>query len=387
MSVFGPLAPRRIPLRALFLGLAFPALLALEPPALEALRTAHASLLQDLAKVGQDGRPSLDEPATQDQVHRAWALLERWAVAHLDAHPDTTAEALAATFTTRQPPGREGGSLEVGALALQPGLFVLSAAYELGDGAAGTFFVLARGADGHPAVAWRILDLAQAHLPTGDELGRWAHLTATRYYSGSLVGTVHPLPPTRSGNPRFYVRAYQAAHGGTSLLQVSLWEWRDGAAQPLLVHPFLQTEDEGPDPAFDGRHLRFSTKERSKTFFSLGGFAEPRGLWTVRVTPDGIRDLGHRWRSPHLRHLDRICTRLRAGRDASDLASPQALRWMRDHLGEGGDYALGSVDGLHLWRSRGVLHFQASFGEGILQFTFRSRRGRPFLVSCGNGPA
>lgn len=366
----------------------------LDPPSM-AIQKAHHDLLQAWMHGGKGGEAlSMEQPETQAMTCQAWDLLGRWASTYLDEHPKAHASDLARSFDPLVPQEGTGPqfwkTLEVSALALERHTFVVTASYLVGDGAAGNFFVVTAGPDGRQKVAWNVLDIAKAHFERKDELGRWAYLSDTHYYNGSLTGTPYPLSRAANGHPRFYVQAYQHAHGGTFLPQVSLWEWDGLGAKPLLQHSYLQSGDDDFGRKFDGKLLRFGTKESSDTFVSLGGAEEPRGIWTVQVTPQGVKDLGHRWREPNAQLVDQLFTRLRKGEKAQDLASPAAIAWIRERFapepggGEDKDpgYFLGMYDSSRTTRARGLECFHLSSDRADLTFTIIRRKGKACILAC-----
>ena len=62
-----------------------------------------------------------------------------------------------------------------------------------------------------------------------------------------------------------------------------------------------------------------------------GADPEPKGLWKLRLTGDGVRDLGHHWSDPELHWLDRLFAAVEGGHDTKDLASPEVIRQLKLH--------------------------------------------------------
>ena len=206
----------------------------------------------------------------------------------------------------------------------------------------------------------------------------------------TLDGTAHPLPRAGNGHPRFFIQAYQNAHGGTFLPQVSIWEWDGKEAKPLLIHSYLEAADDAFGRKFDGRTLRFGTKEESGTFMSLGGAVEPRGIWTIRISPGGIRDLGHRWREPNAQAVDTLFSRLRKGEPALDLASPAAIAWLKQRFPpepgqaeeKGPEFFLGMYETSKTTRAKGLDIFHLTCDQADLTFTIGRRAGRRYILAC-----
>lgn len=382
----------------LTMALSFPAFAQPQENGGRDLVRVHSDLLSALLHGGKKGDGlSLNESDGQSKVHECWSVLQRWTESYLDAHPKSTAGQLAGSFDQLLPKAEkkdpEAKPLDASVIQLKPGTYAVSVAYSLANGGAGNFFVVTRRKGKHQ-VAWNVLDLARPHFESRDELGRWAYLSDAFYYNGSLTGSVYLLPPTRAGHPRFYVRAFQYAHGGTLLPQVSIWEWDGMKAIPLLIRSFLEPADDDFGQRFAKGLLQFGTKEPSDTFTSYGGTTEPRGIWTIRIGKESIEDLGHRWVEPNARLVDELCEGLRKNQSVSHLASGKVIAWMKDRFkpdpeakeGEELRFYLGMYSASKTTREKAFEVFRIECDEGIFSFKVNRRNGHRFIVDCWEPP-
>jgi hypothetical protein len=303
--------------------------------ALERDRT-HLRVELDQAQAALDGYGQCcferyESREYRQALARYWTLVERWTTGYLDARPGATGSMVAA---------------DLAGLAAKRQAFTPSAvrlAGKDGDAAAvvvsvegnpaGTFFVVARNAAGRFAVAWSIRPVAEKNAPAGNELGEWAW-TMPAAHTGPLGGRVSPLPPARSGRARFLIQAI--AHAGLGLVvprQIGVWEWTGSEAVPELVKDY-PTTDYRLDVALAGDLLRIPTTEITRIFYSCGSCDDPEGTWTLRVTPDGVTDLGHTFKEPLLQAADDLVDRLARGQDASSLAAPAVVARLEDLIGE-----------------------------------------------------
>ena len=262
---------------------------------------------------------------------RFWALAERWTTDFLDAHPQATGGEIAA---------------DLAGLAARRHSFVPSAvrlAGKSGDASAavislegdpaGTFFVVARNAAGRFAVAWSIRPVAARNAAARNELGLWA-LTEPMGHGGPLGGRVSPLRPARSGRARFLIQAIAHAGFGTAVpQQIGIWEWTGSEAVPEFLKHYWTTNWR-LNVALEGDLLRFPTREVTEIFYSCGSCDDPEGTWTLRVTPDGVTDLGHTFKEPLLKATDDLVDRLARGQDASALAAPEVIAQLEELIGQ-----------------------------------------------------
>jgi hypothetical protein len=241
-----------------------------------------------------------ERPQYRQARERLWTLVERWTLGYLDAHPDADAGAITADLATLagkqewftpsavRLAGKRSGNHSAVVVSLEAGF------------SGGTFFIVAPTPARRFAVAWSIRPVAEMNYAFGNELGAWAFLVPA-VHDGPLGGRVLPLPPTRTGRPRFLIDAITHAGMGMEVpAQLSVWEWTGNQAVQELIKSYRTTYDVHSIKRA-GDLLRVGTKEEANWFYSCGSCDEPKGIWTLRVIPDGVRDLGHTFEEPLLK--------------------------------------------------------------------------------------
>jgi hypothetical protein len=366
------------------------------------LRIDHDKVLNEMNASGKNGSPiELDDPRTPALLESGWMLAGQWASLYLNTHGSVTTDQLKRIFEGFAPPphgvkSKFGDFLEYDsyafagtAIRIAPSVYVIQSCYWK-DFATGDFLVVTRGKDGSFQPLWNIKDVAKQHYPERDEIGRWVHLTRRAYYNGPLdVKRIIPLPVARNGHPRFIVDAVQNADGGTALAQLSVWEWTGTESVPLLIktYEFVWGEDSFH---FDGNTLRIGTKEDPLSYFSCGECSDPKGIWTLRITPEGVEDLGHRFVNPEMQWADDLLSAVGSGKDASGMARPQVIEAIKSAMAESakGDtqpaetkesnpYAWGMFAG---FRRIGKESFAMDFDEARMRFTYLLRDGKPYFT-------
>jgi hypothetical protein len=125
-----------------------------------------------------------------------------------------------------------------------------------------------------------------------------------------------------------------------------------------------------------GNFLSIPTKETTRSFSSLGCCAEPRGLWIVRVDPDKVHDLGHRFLQPQIQWADRLLAASGPKSAAASLAAPSVLAFLRH-----AEIDANEIDECHVLNHGRKGTFEISFGEGTkLWFAYRLRNGQPYFT-------
>jgi hypothetical protein len=375
----------------------------------EQLRAEHQRVLDQLNVKDAKGKPlELDDPKVPQLLKKGWGLAGQWAAAYFDAHPSPSTQNLQHIFEgfAPEPQGVKspyGNFLEYHdyyftgcAVRIAPSVYVLEASYGV-EFRTGTFMVVARNADGHFQTLWNIKGLAEKHYPQRDEIGRWMYLVRRAYYSGPLdVNELLALPFSTNGHPRFLVDAYQGADGGTILGQLSIWEWDGAEAKPLLVklYEYAAGSNDSRRFRFDGRTIRISTKEELHAFSSCGMCEAPRGVWTVGITPTGVRDLGHRFLQPEFQWADDLLSTIEKGKDATNLADAKVVKTLKDHIrevqAEAADRAQDASEKTEFWWGMldrcVVIHrgqrgaFLLVVDEGRLRFGYVLRNGKPYFT-------
>ena len=363
----------------------------------EEIRTAYHQIRSELATKYPDWMKASEDAAFAPLLNRAWPLVGEWAATYLEAHPEASADEIARAITALNPPRNckeskdkclDAYDLDTTAVQLLTGK---DAAYAVSTNFphSGTLFVVARTETGRFRVAWNIKDLAAAHYASKDEIGYWAYLDFS-WGDGPLVGMISALVPSRNGRPRFYVDAWAAVFaGGTYPRQLSIWEWDGKAATPLLIKFYLASVETSGNEVV-GDLLRVHTKGAYETFISCGMCREPEVIWTVRVTPDGVQDLGREHVLPELQMVDELWVRVTHGQSAADIASPQVVRVIRQLISamrreEGGtdpDLYLGMLFERKIVKedNREVLHFSAENLCSELRFEIDRSKGRPYFT-------
>ena len=358
-------------------------------PQMTELIHAHRSVLERMNAPDAQGKPPrIGDTQMTPLLTEGWKLAAEWAAAWLDGHPDQPARDLENLFVDFTPPlphpevydpkqpelfGMEGSATRIAA-----DVYVVTAVYENNTATAtATFFVVARGPDGHFHPKWSVKPLAEKHYRAKDEIGRWAFVGSCVYYCGPLVvDKVVVLPPSQKGQPRFAVDAFQATNGNTLMKQLGVWQWNGAEAENLIVRSYQLYIDEDRDIQLVGDLLTVPTKETTRSFSSFGCCAEPRGIWVVRVTPIGVQDLGHRFLQPQIEWADRLLASRAKSRAAADLAAPSVLAFLRRT-----EIDADSVNQCHVLSHGRKGAFEISFGVGTkLWLAYRLRNGQPYFT-------
>ncbi len=375
---------------------------------MERLRNEHRHILDELNTKDADGKlMELDDPRVPALLRTGWDLAGQWAAAYVEVHTTASRRDLVGIFDGFAPPPRGvksqfGDFLEYSeyslrgrAIRIGPSVYVVEASYGV-DFLTGTFMVVARGRDGQFHALWNIKDLAEKHYAQRDEIGRWMHLVRRAYYNGPLtVSRILPVYASTKGHARFLVDAYQGADGGTILGQLSIWEWDGSEAKPLLVEAYEYAADFG-GLQFDGKTVRISTKGELNAFFSCGMCPEPRSVWKVRITADGIEDLGHQFLQPEIAWADELLSRINRGEGVTDIAEERVARILTARVREGQtdaadraqpsdqsavSFSWGMLDSYRIL-SRGQRGaFVLGVDEAELHFSYILRRGRPYFTN------
>ena len=363
------------------------------------LRAEHQQVLDDLN--GQGHPLDLGDPRVAKILKRGWALAGEWAAAYFEAHPSPSDLERVFDGFAPQPHGVKSKygdfleyhdySFEGSATRLGPATYIVRGRYWM-DSATDGFFVVARGADSHFHALWSIKDLAEKHYAQRDEIGRWVFWVRRAYYNGPLaIAKILPLPPAANGYPRFLVDAFQSAEGGTALAQLSIWEWDGVQATPLLVDGYQYARGYA-DLQFHNPLLRIATKEETGTLFACGMCPEPKGLWTIRISPEGVQDLGHRFVDPEIQWADELLTRMAKGKNTDDLATGdvvtaingQIKKEKADFVAAGlspNDFSWGLLDGYNIIKRGQEGVFEVDTDQGNLRFSYVMRNDKPYFTN------
>jgi hypothetical protein len=233
-------------------------------------------------------------------------------------------------------------------------------------------------------VAWDLHAVAEKS-PPDSALAGWA-ATVPGVHGGPLGGRVLALPPARSGRPRFLTNAIEHAGMGLEVPgQIGVWEWTGSEAVPEFLHGYTTT---GGLAKLQGNRILISTKESPRMFFTCGSCEDPTGTWTLRVTPDGVTDLGHSFADPLMPFVDDLLDRVAHHRDAQALASRSARERLAKVLAElQEEEKQGYLRGLGMlmgWKVRGrgnhrTVELETDWAHLIL--TVEQRAGKPYVTS------
>jgi|GEM_PF-1164842 len=307
------------------------------------------------------------------ELRQAWALAGEWLAAYLDAHPAALPTDLEASLADLDPHSANGEAsdgvtpLRRATLALGKGDFLVALQYF----ETGTFFVVGQSQNGGARVKWSI-DPYASSFAAPSSLRCWK----VGGDCGPLYARIVSLPPTQRGRPRFYVDAGYAGNGMTIGAQTSVWVWTGTAAKPLAVIGYAEMIDDDRKIELKDSSLTVPIKEVPEGFYTAGADAEPKGLWTLRLTGDGVRDLGHHWSSPELHWLDRLFAAVEGGHDATDLAAPEVIRQLKLHAED----LRGMLMNWSVKRGPATV-LQAAIEDAIYSFTL-TRRGNSLYAAA-----
>jgi hypothetical protein len=379
-----------------------------QQPRMDMLRSEHVDLLEQLNAKDAKGRlMELDDPRIPPLLMKGWGQAGAYAAQYLEYFPKASTRELERIFAGFAPPphsskSRYGNFLEYDsyafrgtAIRIAPSLYVVEASYGV-EFLTSTFMVVGRNKEGHFQELWNIKDLAAEHYAQRDEIGRWLYLVGRAYYNGPLaVQEVLALTPAANGHPRFLVDAYQGADGGTILAQLSVWEWDGAAAKPLLVELYRYASD-FRGFHFDGKTLQIITKEETQTFFGCGMCPQPRGIWTLKITPTGVDNLGHRFLQPEVQWADELLSKLNKGDDTTGIADPKVAGILKARIDEAKterapanksssskkrEFSWGMLGECHVLRRGQRGSFVLDLDEGQLHLSYVLRNGRPYFTS------
>ena len=281
---------------------------------LDAIRGEYLAVHHDLAH-GDHGPRRFDAPATRALVERSWVATGEWAVAYLAAHRDAVPEEVAAAVNRALNADASGDAEN----------YTLTAA------------TLRFGDDDH-AVYLLALDLMN-HQADVVEDEREQH--ATRWLGISLEPGAEPdvvysapdaprgrlvaLPSTRSGHPRFYAwSANPAFFAHEESANIGIFEWDGKSVHTLFDEQCYSAPWDARDVRVVGDLLEFEGRgclENLQTDYSSGETLKT--VHRVRLTPEGVQDLGIEYGFWELPILDDVLARRP---NASRIATAEVVR-------------------------------------------------------------
>lgn len=345
-----------------------------------AMIDAYRDLRRELMTKYPDWNRASLTPDFAKALNRGWRMVGNVAAEYLRAHPDADAKELAAAVETLNggtcPENDEVAStyeLAAEALPLGGGAFVVSATYAY----VGTFFIIDSS-----GMRWSIKDVAARHYAKRDEIGKWAWI-GFGWGDGPLIPQLRPLPATRDGHPRFAVDANTGTMiGGTYAQQISVWEWTGRAVRPQFIRSYWISFETGAVEV-KANAIRIPIKGSYKTLHSCGQCVEPVVIWTLRVTPDGVRDAGKVHVVRELETVDELFDRVVHGKSTKELAAPRVAATLHRLMGDAGPdgYSLGMFE-WHIREDSGrrVLELLADEMEcGPWRFEVQRRAGGTYF--------
>jgi hypothetical protein len=332
-----------------------------------------------------------DDGVTLDDDPRAPALLrQRWTLA---------AEALARLLDAGPAPARADVDAALARLDkdLSGRLTRLDAASVLAVawmGEQGDALILAR-TDGRYAVAWRADDDAARHadfpqLRAFDPANAAASCRASHAGAGWVeCGPVFPkagvLPNGDGGVRRFYLDAsYAQAAGSTGEAQLSLWRWDGRTATPFSLIPYAFLLVSARALSVEGDVLTLPIKDAYASFSDCGSCVGRQRLWTLRLTPTGVRDLGKASAAPEVDVIDDLYDRALHHRPMAGLASPAVARLIAAQISKGDAAHGGPVMGQGSWQmtvNRRQVCLWTDYG-GTALFTLAHARGAIRVIAA-----
>jgi hypothetical protein len=293
---------------------------------IDKLRSEYKSVNSQMQKHIVDDWWIDDDPESPKLLARQWTLIGEWVAAWLEAHsaagPESVKSALYDLY------GEEG---EQECLELSEDTFLVNPAVSIGN-----VFIISKS-DGHYHLAWSTSQVQRANGDQEKILAAWrpehaVHGGRGPYWAasgsaGSVSGHIGRLPSDASGHPRFYIDAmYAQSAGGTVGAQISVWSWDGVTARPLVARDYTLMIDQAVGTRVEGDLLKVQQKKFFRTFYSCGSCEERQTDWIVRITPEGIQDLGERSVATELDAVDELFYRVIHHRSATDIAAPSVVK-------------------------------------------------------------
>lgn len=278
-----------------------------------------------------------------DKVARWWAAIRAWAEARFDRLGAATAARSLAAEARRLDP-----DLEISVLPLGPHAMLVSA----NRWTHGHVFILAPR-DGRVRTVWTSSAPDPAARRAFPALASWsadavAGVGCSEEPCEAIgVDQIGALPPGPHGEARFYVHGtYFSEVGGTQGGQLAIWQWDGRRAQPLFARHFTFMIDQSePVLTVRGGELLLHVKDHFHSFYSCGQCEGRQMAWRLRMTPDGVRDLGRTSLTPELDFMDRLAGRMLRNEAVGDMADPAPAAFFKRQVREaaGGETLVGMI--------------------------------------------
>ncbi len=324
-----------------------------------------------------DGFSVDGDPDATSALDREWSLLSEWVAQLLNTSKHAGAKEIKSAIHSLDP------DLGSEAIELDHHTYVVAAR----DNEFGTVWLVSREAN-TGRVAWSIKDYAAEQSQAGN-ISNWSAKNASWNHgrrSGPLYATLGKLPSDANGNPRFYIDGTYAQWGGGTLGgQLSIWEWNGSNVNLLMAKEYLYYLD-GGEISLHGELLQIHTKETFKTFFSCEECGEPDAEWTIRVSRQGVDDLGSRRLVPELDLVDELFARLENNASIADIAAPDVVTSpsvdaIREQLvSDPGQFSAGMLDGWKIKRIGSDSRLCVSLDVGRYVYSFSRPDGQLHLT-------
>jgi len=257
----------------------------------------------------------------------------------------------------------------------------------------GNYFIVTRTA-GHFRVAWNIADPQSVHGKQAQVLAAWRPRNAREQWrtiltAGPVSASLASLPPDAKGRSRFYLDGtYVEPVGIVVPAQISVWVWDGSRAKPLVVRRYAVDIDQNVGTRLEGNLLKVRQQEYFRTIDPSCDCEVRPTDWTLRITDNGVQDLGDKSLVPELDAVDELYYRLIHRKPASDIASPDAINAANALLLDvrksetAKDWkespGIGMLWGWHMDKNKGVLCLNVD-DSGAYIYTLASSKGRIFI--------
>jgi O-phosphoseryl-tRNA(Cys) synthetase len=119
---------------------------------------------------------------------------------------------------------------------------------------------------------------------------------------------------------------------------------------------------------------------------------EPKGVWTIRISPDGVKDLGHRFLDPEIQWADELLSRIAKGKNTDDLAELNVVTAVKAQIKKvkaefaavglsSHDFSWGLLDGYNIIERGQEGTFEVDTNEGQMRFSYVMRNGKPYFTN------
>ena len=330
-----------------------------------------------------------DSPAAVQALADMWRASADAVINLLGQQPGATTQQISLVLCKLDGPSADckgGNGPAPDVIQLGPQLFVAA----LFSGEVGTVFVVGPRS-GKPTLLWSIENSApQAADPRGllgawklDRAGGKCRETKSEHKPGTcgpLYAALGLLTPDSNGHPRFYISAgYAQIMGATIGKQASVWRWAGDRADLLWIDWYDFMIDQRLGDHFKEGILSFGEKEEFRSFFACGSCDGRAVMQRLRITPDGVDNLGKQSTMPELDLIDELFWRLSEGKSTANIATPQVSQLLRpqivdakreSHKIEPHFFSVGMLDDFSIHRSaRGTkVCFTADGDVGRLYF-------------------